>query len=117
MTTARIMLHRQSTEPTERSIPPVIITIVMPSDMIATKVKLRVMLKRLLGVAKELVANVRKMHAAMSDLLKREAIRKAIADAGALVQPTTTEQFRQYIGAEIARWRRVRDRAGIQPQT
>jgi tripartite-type tricarboxylate transporter receptor subunit TctC len=60
---------------------------------------------------------VDKMHAAMSDLLKREAIRKAIADAGALVQPTTTEQFRQYIGAEIARWRRVRDRAGIQPQT
>jgi tripartite-type tricarboxylate transporter receptor subunit TctC len=67
-----------------------------------------------LGTPKPIVD---KMHAAMNDLLKREAIRKAIADAGALVQPTTTEQFRQYISAEIARWRRVRDRAGIQPQT
>ena len=60
------MLQRQSTEPTERSIPPVIITIVMPSEMIATKVKLRVMLKRLLGVAKELVTKLRKIHAAIS---------------------------------------------------
>ena len=38
------MLHRQSTEPTDRSMPPVMITIVMPSAMIATKVTLRVML-------------------------------------------------------------------------
>src|SRR5208282_5527635 len=60
------MLHRQSTEPTERSIPPVMMTIVIPSAMTATKVKLRVMLKRLLGVAKELVANVKKMQAATS---------------------------------------------------
>ena len=46
MTTASTMLHRQSTEPTDRSMPPVMITSVMPSAMIATKVKLRVMLKR-----------------------------------------------------------------------
>src|SRR5208337_1047422 len=66
MTTARIMLHRQSTEPTDRSMPPEMITIVMPSAMTAVNVKLRVMLKRLLGVAKEFVANVRKRQAATS---------------------------------------------------
>jgi hypothetical protein len=53
------------------------ITIVMPSEMIATKVKLRVMLNRLLGVAKELVANVRKMHAAMSARNTQKAWREA----------------------------------------
>ena len=60
------MLHRQSTEPTDRSMPPVMITIVMPSAMIATKVKLRVTLKRLFEVANELVANDRKMQARMT---------------------------------------------------
>ncbi len=44
MVTASTMLHRQSTEPTLRSIPPVMITMVMPSAMMAVKVKLRVML-------------------------------------------------------------------------
>ena len=44
MVTASTMLHRQSTEPTDRSMPPVMMTSVMPSAMIATKVTLRVML-------------------------------------------------------------------------
>ena len=44
MVTASTMLQRQSTEPTERSIPPVMITIVIPSATMAVKVKLRVML-------------------------------------------------------------------------
>ena len=57
--TASTMLHRQSTEPTDRSMPPVMMTIVMPSAMIAAKVKLRVMLKRFFGVANELVAKDR----------------------------------------------------------
>ncbi len=43
--------------------PPVMITIVMPSATMATKVKLRVMLKRLFEVAKELVANDRNTQA------------------------------------------------------
>ena len=60
------MLHRQSTDPTERSMPPVMITMVMPSAMIATKVKLRVTLNRLFGVANELVANDRKTQAAQT---------------------------------------------------
>ena len=57
------MLHRHSTDPTERSMPPVMMTIVMPSAMIATKVKLRVTLNRLFGVANESVAKDRKMPA------------------------------------------------------
>ena len=57
------MLHRHSTEPTDRSMPPVMMTIVMPSAIIATKVKLRVTLNRLFGVANEFVAKDRKMQA------------------------------------------------------
>ena len=44
MVTASTMRHRHSTEPTDRSMPPVMITSVMPSAMMATKVTLRVML-------------------------------------------------------------------------
>src|SRR5450755_429329 len=66
MTTARIMLERHSTEPTDKSMPPVMMTIVMPSAMIAKKVRLRVMLKRLLVVANEFVATDRNAQAATS---------------------------------------------------
>src|SRR5580698_4242802 len=60
------MLHRQRTEPTERSMPPLMMTMVMPRAMTAVKVKLRVMLKRLLVVAKELVAKLRNRQATMT---------------------------------------------------
>src|SRR5689334_20221872 len=63
MTTASVILHRTSTEPTDRSMPPVMITIVMPSATTATKVKLRVTLNRLFEVANEFVANDRKAQA------------------------------------------------------
>jgi tripartite-type tricarboxylate transporter receptor subunit TctC len=53
---------------------------------------------------------------ALSAVLRREAVRKAIAEAGAMLQPTTTEEFGQFIEADIAKWRRVRDRAGIHAQ-
>jgi tripartite-type tricarboxylate transporter receptor subunit TctC len=59
---------------------------------------------------------VDKMAKAMSAVLRREAVRKAVAEAGAMMQPTTTEEFAQFIEADIAKWRRVRDRAGILPQ-
>ena len=41
---------RQRTDPTERSMPPVMITAVMPSAMMPTKAKLRKTLKMLPGV-------------------------------------------------------------------
>ena len=63
MVTASTIEDRQRTEPTDRSIPPVIMTNVMPSAMMAVKVMLRVMLKRLVRVAKESVAKVRNRQA------------------------------------------------------
>src|SRR3989442_13246759 len=70
------MLHRHSTEPTERSMPPVMITIVIPSAMIATKVKLRATLEMLFEVANELVANDRKMQARMTATETQKACRE-----------------------------------------
>src|SRR5882724_11373464 len=80
MTTARIMLHRHNTEPTDRSMPPVMITIVMPSATTATKVKLRVTLKRLFEVANELVAKERKMLATTTASSTQNACRDASHD-------------------------------------
>jgi hypothetical protein len=60
------MLQRQRTDPTDKSIPPEMITMVMPSAMSATKVKLRVTLKRLLGVAKDSVAKDKKSAAVIT---------------------------------------------------
>ena len=70
------MLHRHSTEPTDRSMPPVMITIVIPSATIATKVKLRATLKMLFEVANELVANDRKMQARMTATETQKACRE-----------------------------------------
>ena len=70
------MLHRQSTEPTDRSMPPVMITIVIPSATIATKVKLRATLKMLFEVANELVANDRKMQARITATETQKACRE-----------------------------------------
>ena len=53
------MPERQSTEPTERSMPPVMITAVMPRPMIPTKAKFRKTLKRLPGAKNAVVANDR----------------------------------------------------------
>src|SRR6476659_3436456 len=66
ITTASTMLHRQSTDPTDRSMPPVMMTTVMPSAMIATKVTLRVMLYKFFVVANESVATDRKTDARMT---------------------------------------------------
>src|SRR5262245_33993850 len=58
-TTAVTIAARQRIEPTDRSMPPVMITAVIPMATIATKAKFRVTLKRFCGVANEVVANDR----------------------------------------------------------
>src|SRR6185312_4815408 len=63
MVSASTIEQRQRTEPTERSMPPVMITSVMPRAMMAVRVKLRVMLKMFFCVANESVAKLRKMQA------------------------------------------------------
>src|SRR5687768_5428653 len=57
------MAETSTVEPTDRSMPPVMITAVMPMAMMPTKAKLRVTLKRLPGVAKVLVKRLRAMQA------------------------------------------------------
>jgi hypothetical protein len=58
-TTPVTIADRQRVEPTDRSIPPVIITAVIPMATMATKAKFRVTLKRFWGVANASVANDR----------------------------------------------------------
>ena len=57
MVIASTIAERQSTEPTDRSMPPEMMTTVMPSAMMPTKAKLRVTLKRFCGVAKVSVSD------------------------------------------------------------
>ncbi len=59
-----IMAESTTTAPTDRSMPPVMITVVMPSAMMPTKAKLRVTLKMLRSVAKVSVASDSAMQAA-----------------------------------------------------
>src|SRR5579871_4073526 len=80
MTSARIMLHNTSTDPTDRSMPPVMITMVMPSATTATKVKLRVTLNRLFEVANELVANDRNTQATQTATNTQNACRDVSHD-------------------------------------
>ena len=58
--------------------PPMMMTSVMPSAMIAVKVKLRVMLKRLLGLANVLVARLRNTHAATAATNTQKVCRERI---------------------------------------
>ena len=58
MVIASTIAERQSTEPTDRSMPPEMMTTVMPSAMMPTKAKLRVTLKRFCGVAKVSVSTL-----------------------------------------------------------
>jgi tripartite-type tricarboxylate transporter receptor subunit TctC len=59
---------------------------------------------------------VDKLNKALADVLARDAVKKQIADAGAIVKSSTPEAFGKFIEDEIAKWRVVRDKAGIQPQ-
>jgi tripartite-type tricarboxylate transporter receptor subunit TctC len=56
---------------------------------------------------------VDKMNRALHQVLGREAVRKQIMDVGATARTSTAEEMRAHIEAEIANWRRVREKAGI----
>jgi len=58
-TTPVTIAETQRIEPTDRSMPPVMITAVIPIATIATNAKLRVTLKRFWGVANDSVASDR----------------------------------------------------------
>src|SRR5262245_46033718 len=63
MPTASTIADRHSVEPTDRSMPPVMMTAVIPSAMIATNWKWGVTLDSFCGVAKLSVMSVRIRHA------------------------------------------------------
>jgi tripartite-type tricarboxylate transporter receptor subunit TctC len=61
-------------------------------------------------------AIVAKTNKAMRDLLATETVRAQILKVGALVRSSTPDELKTHIAAEITKWTRVRDKAGIEPQ-
>ena len=59
---------------------------------------------------------VAKTNAALRKVLAMPEVRDKIAAAGALVKASTPEELGKHIEDEIAKWRVVRDKAGIEPQ-
>ncbi|HWL31496.1 MAG TPA: tripartite tricarboxylate transporter substrate binding protein [Xanthobacteraceae bacterium] len=61
-------------------------------------------------------AIIAKTHAALSEVLSRDTVKKQLANIGAEASLSTPEQFKTLIADEIARWRDVAKTAGLQPQ-
>ena len=59
---------------------------------------------------------VAKTNEALKKVLAMSDVRDKIAAAGALVKGSTPDELGKHIQDEIAKWRQVRDKAGIQPQ-
>jgi len=56
---------------------------------------------------------VDKLNKAVAEALNRPAIRKQISDIGAQPKTSTPEELSQHIASEVAKWRGVREKAGI----
>jgi tripartite-type tricarboxylate transporter receptor subunit TctC len=52
----------------------------------------------------------------MRELLAREAIDKQVRTMGALVRSSTPEELKTHIASEIAKWKGVREKAGIEQE-
>jgi tripartite-type tricarboxylate transporter receptor subunit TctC len=61
-------------------------------------------------------AIVEKTNKAMRELLAREAIDKQVRTMGALVRSSTPEELKTHIASEIAKWKGVREKAGIEQE-
>jgi tripartite-type tricarboxylate transporter receptor subunit TctC len=59
---------------------------------------------------------VTKTNKAMREFLATDAVKTQILRAGALVRSSTEDELRKHIAEEIAKWKAVGDKAGIQPQ-
>jgi tripartite-type tricarboxylate transporter receptor subunit TctC len=59
---------------------------------------------------------VQKTNEAMQKLLARETVAKRVAGLGARVRASTPEELKAHIDAEIARWKAVREKAGIEQE-
>ena len=65
------------------------------------------------GMPPEVVA---KLNKALNEALKDEAVREKLIKAGVAVQGSTPEEFGKFMPAELARWNKVREAAGIAQQ-
>lgn len=59
---------------------------------------------------------VDKTNAALKQILARPEIKDQMAKAGAAVHVSTPAEFGQHMAAEVAKWKAVRDKAGLEPQ-
>ena len=59
-------------------------------------------------------AVVDKTHAALKEILARPAIREQMSKSGALAVATTPAGFSKHMEDEIAKWKSVRDKAGLE---
>lgn len=57
-----------------------------------------------------------KMRAGLAQVLARETVRNQLDSVGALAALSTPKEFGALIAAEVAKWREVATRAGLQPQ-
>lgn len=61
-------------------------------------------------------AIVDKTNAALKEILSRSEIKDQMAKAGASVHVSTPAEFGQHMADEVAKWKAVRDKAGLEPQ-
>ncbi len=59
---------------------------------------------------------VEKMNKALRDALARDAVRKRMSDVGALVNVSSPQELRMHLESEVAKWRDVMTKAGIEPK-
>jgi tripartite-type tricarboxylate transporter receptor subunit TctC len=61
-------------------------------------------------------AIVDKTSAALNEILSRPEIKNQMAKAGANVLMSTPAEFSKHMSEEVAKWKAVRDKAGLEPQ-
>ncbi|HEY6023849.1 MAG TPA: tripartite tricarboxylate transporter substrate binding protein [Pseudolabrys sp.] len=61
-------------------------------------------------------AIVDKTNAALNQILARPEIKEQMAKVGAAVRVSTAADFGKYMADEVAKWKAVRDKAGLEPQ-
>ena len=59
-------------------------------------------------------AVVQKTNKAMQELLGRESVAKQVLNLGALARSSTPDELKAHIAGEIAKWKGVREKAGIE---
>ena len=58
-------------------------------------------------------AIVEKMHKALAEVLSRPAVREQLSKVGAEVRLSSTQEFGALLNDEVAKWKKVRDTAGL----